>query len=302
MSNNIRDFFQITDPHCHLWDVSFGYHGWLANNSNQILGDVTPINKNYLAQDYLADANSDNKFNLRKFVHIESVSDKFSKTEVEWLLEQSKTMPNLGGIVAGIDLLNPNVEKILAFYQETKLVIGVRQILNFYQNPESKYSNVDQDYLNNKTWVENFSLLEKYNLMFEAQVNPTQLLNLAKLAEIYPGITININHTGFPYREFFDIWQASIAHCAQYKNINIKLSGFGMFDHDWSARSIKDSVLFVIEKFGIDRCMFASNFPVDKLYKTYCKMVNNYIEVVKDFAIEDQHKLFSLNAERIYCL
>lgn len=292
----------FTDPHCHIWDVSPGYHAWLNNNNSQILGDVTPINKNYLAQDYLADANSDNKFSVRKFVHIESVPDRFSKIEVEWLIEQAKNNSGLAGIIAGVDLIDPDAEKLLAFYQKTKLVIGVRQILNFYQDSSSKYSNVDQDYLTNKAWLDKFSLLEKYNLMFDAQVNATQLLDLAKLAEKYPNIIININHAGFPFREFFDIWQAGIIQCANYKNINIKLSGFGMFDHNWHADSVRDIVLFIIENFGIDKCMFASNFPVDKLYKTYQEMVNNYIEIVKDFSLEDQEKLFCLNAERIYSL
>ena len=309
MSNYRNNFLQISDPHCHLWDVSLGYHAWLDNKNSQILGDVTPINKTYLAQDHLANnanekinAHRQNKFFIKKIVHIESVPDSLSRTEVEYICELAKTTPELMGRVGGIDFLNNNLKSLLGFYQKTKLVIGVRQILNFYNNPGSKYSNVDQDYLKNKFWLENFSLLSDFGLMFEAQVNPGQLLGLAALAENNPDIIININHAGFPIKEFYEVWQTGIVQCAKHKNINIKLSGFGMFDHDWSASSVREIILFVIEKFGVDRCMFASNFPVDKLYKSYEDMMDNYFDVTSGFSTADQEKLFSQNATRVYCL
>lgn len=292
----------LTDPHCHIWDLSLGYYQWLESSNSKLLGDLSPIAKNYLAHDFLSDISSVEKFHLRKFVHIESAtSDKYQE-EVVWLCEVAKKFSQLGAIVAGIDLSNKNIMPLLEFYQETNLVVGVRHIINFHENPENIYSAADQDYLKNKVWLENFKLLEKYNLMFEAQVSPNQLLSLASLAENNPGITININHAGFPIRECFDAWKKGIIQCAKYKNINIKLSGFGMLDRDWSASSIRDIVIFVTEKFGVDRCMFASNFPVDKLYKNYYIMMKHYLNVVTDFPDESKEKLFYKNSERVYCL
>lgn len=305
MSKASHNIFRVIDPHCHLWDLSLGYYDWLDNKANKLLGDLTPINKTYLAQDYLNNTNHENnKFCVEKFIHVEAASSKNSKQEVEWLCEQAKSTPALAGIIGGIDFLNNNLESLLGFYQETKLVKGIRQLLNFdsVSGPDSKYSAADQDYLKNNKWLKNFNLLNNCNLTFEAQVSPGQLLALSRLAEKNSNIIININHAGFPIKKNFKLWQEGIAECAKQENINIKLSGFAMFDHDWNIALIKQIVLFVIEHFGIGRCMFASNFPVDKLYSNYEKMMSDYFDLTSEFSHQDQEKLFALNAERIYQL
>ena len=293
----MNDFF---DPHCHIWDLSLGYHQWLKNTNSQLLGNLAPIAKNYLAQNYLADTNSRHDFTVKKFIHIEAASCQYSKQEVLWLVEQAKVTPALAGIIAGVSLIDPDLETLLRFYQKESLVLGVRQMINFQETAKSKYSAASQDYLRDKAWLKNFSLLEKYHLMFEAQVAPAQLLGLAKLAESNPHIIININHAGFPVREFMHVWQEGMVECAKQKNINIKLSGFGMFDRHWSDKTVREIVLFVIKKFGVDRCMFASNFPVDKLYANYSSIMRNHLHAVSDFSYQEQEKLFYKNAECVY--
>jgi predicted TIM-barrel fold metal-dependent hydrolase len=53
-------------------------------------------------------------------------------------------------------------------------------------------------------------------------------------------------------------------------------AGLGMFDHNWTVESIRPYVLKTIEVFGVDRCCFASNFPVDKLLSDYDRLYNAY--------------------------
>ena len=84
-------------------------------------------------------------------------------------------------------------------------------------------------------------------------------------------------------------------------NLSVKLSGFGMFDRSWTVDSIRPIVLHLIDCLGADRCMFASNFPVDSLsgknYQSYWKA---FYEVVAGFSDDEKRRLFAQNARRAY--
>jgi len=80
----------------------------------------------------------------------------------------------------------------------------------------------------------------------------------------------------------------------------VKLSGFGMFDPNWTAESVGPVVKTLIEAFGVSRCMFGSNFPVDSLMKDYVSIWAGFSEAVADFSEPDRELLFARNVERIY--
>ena len=73
-----------------------------------------------------------------------------------------------------------------------------------------------------------------------------------------------------------------------------------MGDWKWTAESIRPFVLHAIDAFGIDRCMFASNFPVDKLFSSYDELFNAFKAITKDFSADERSKLFHDNAARYY--
>ena len=87
---------------------------------------------------------------------------------------------------------------------------------------------------------------------------------------------------------------------AERDNAAVKISGLGMVDWTWTEDSIRPLVLETIEIFGIDRCMFASNFPVDKLYSSFGQLFAAFEAIVAGFSAAEQDKLFRSNAERIY--
>lgn len=80
----------------------------------------------------------------------------------------------------------------------------------------------------------------------------------------------------------------------------IKLSGFGMFNAEWSAKSIRPIVLHIIDHFGPDRCMFGSNFPIDSIMRSYGLVWEAFDRVTADLAPLDRTQLFERTAERIY--
>lgn len=287
---------KIIDPHCHLWDLSLGYHEWISGGESALLGSLKPINKNFLKEDYLK-ASKD--FQVESVIHIESVSTCYALNEVEYLEETYKKDSFLGGVVAGADLLDENVESLLDVYSSHSLVKGVRQILNWSENP--KYTAADRkDDLSNPNWQKNFGLLKKYNLSFDMQICPEQIEEVIQLVRLNPDVQIIVNHGGMPIAEYLDIWKTGMQELSRYNNVVVKLSGFGMFQHNWSGDTIESYIDYIVDAFGIDRCMFASNFPVDGLFKSYSEMMQAYLKLAAKFSNLEQEKLFYQNAKSIY--
>lgn len=289
---------KIIDPHIHYWDITLGYNGWLSNRESALLGQLNAINKNYLQEDYLQDSRN---FNVEHIIHIEAASTKYSKDEIHWLENRYKNNSFFSGIVAGIDLLDIEIESLLEFYSAYPLIKGVRQLLNWSENPKYTAADRSDDLLNHR-WRNNFGLLKKYNLSFDMQICPEQMVDAIIIAKLYPDIMIIIDHAGMPIVEYLDVWQKGIKGLACCPNVFIKLSGFGMFDHYWTKETIVPYIEYVINSFGVDRCMFASNFPVDKLYRSYDEVIGNYIEIAQEYFSQEIDKLFYNNAQIFYKL
>ena len=85
-------------------------------------------------------------------------------------------------------------------------------------------------------------------------------------------------------------------------NVAVKISGLGMMFHDWTVQTIRPFVIDTITIFGVERSMFASNFPVDGMYSSYDVLWNAYLDIVRDLPADDLACLFHDTAERIYRL
>ena len=95
-------------------------------------------------------------------------------------------------------------------------------------------------------------------------------------------------------------WKEGIRKIADNKNVYCKLSGITMTDHSWSLESIKVIFDFIIESFGLERCIVASNFPVDKLFGSYDQIYNSYRKILENYSDGENKKLFSSTANMIY--
>jgi predicted TIM-barrel fold metal-dependent hydrolase len=99
-----------------------------------------------------------------------------------------------------------------------------------------------------------------------------------------------------------DMWRAGMRALATNGNVSVKISGLGMLDHNWTANSIRPIVLEAIDIFGPDRAMFASNFPVDKLYTDYATIFRAFSEITADFTLTERERLFAGTAIEFYDL
>ena len=289
---------KIIDAHHHLWDLSVFPYSWL--NEPHSIGDISGIRKNYLITDFLNDAKN---LELIKSVHIQCNGGKNSPVEeTEWLQSIADVHNFPHGIVFYSDLLQDNVEKEIDQHCKFKNTRGLRYLLNY-----DPHNTIDcftsEEVLINEKWKKNYSLLKKYNLTFDVHLWPEQYGYAYKLFKENPDILNIINHAGTPKKrdsEYLNFWKKELTKLASLDNTAIKISGLGMFDQSWTTDSIRPIVLDCIETFGIDRCFFATNFPVDKLFSSYEKVWKSYFEITQNFSEEENNKLYFKNAEKFY--
>jgi predicted TIM-barrel fold metal-dependent hydrolase len=169
-----------------------------------------------------------------------------------------------------------------------------------------------------------FALLRTYGLTFEAWLYHTQISDLVDLAKAFPDTTIIFNHLGGPlgvgtfagkHAEYFPQWKRDIAAVAAYPNVVMKVGGIQMVVNGfgWNEREkppTSDDLIEVnrpwylhaIEQFGPSRCMFESNFPVDRLSCSYTVLWNQFKKLTRDFSKEERAAMFHDTAKRVYRL
>ena len=295
----------IVDAHHHLWDLNNEHtkYSWLmVTEGEAFFGDYAAIRKSYLLEDYIKDAQNQN---LIKSVHVQAEHDDDKPVnETAWLQSladnHSSKLPN--AIDAFADFSKKNIVEILDGHQEYKNTRGIRQILSFNKE-EPKYSHASEDFMKNTTWVENFKNIRNRNLSFDIQIYKHQMKDAADLANKYDDVLFILNHTGEPCyqtEEYIQSWEENMKKLAKCENVAAKISGLGMFDPQWTIDSTRIFVEKTIQIFGIDRCMFASNFPVDKIFNTFDNYWESFKEITKNYSENDKKLLFSSNAEKFY--
>jgi len=204
--------------------------------------------------------------------------------------------------VAYANLAEPDVGALLAAHAAHRNVRGIRQILNVHTDPYYDY--VGRHFMREPQWRRGFALLEKHRLSFDMQIYPSQVPEAVEVARAHPGTTIILNHTGmFVDRSSVAGWRAwrdGLRALAACPNICVKVSGLGMIDHQWTVESLRPYVLEAIDAFGVQRSMFASNFPVDRLYSTYAALWSAFEQIVAGATEQERAALFRGNAERVY--
>jgi predicted TIM-barrel fold metal-dependent hydrolase len=209
-------------------------------------------------------------------------------------------MPN--GIVAAVDLSAHNAAQILEAHAACANTRGVRQILNVHS--DTLYDYIGKRLMHDAAWRENFALLRRYQMSFDMQLYPSQMDDAAQLARTHADTQFVVNHTGmFVDRNSvagYRAWRDGMRKLAGCANVAVKISGLAMFDHQWTVESLRPYVLETIDTFGVERAMFASNFPVDRLFGSYAKLWNAYASIVGGASDAERDALFVRNAERLY--
>ena len=299
---------QIVDAHHHLWDLALDRvrHPWLVDPIDHPMGDYAEIRKDYLIADLFEDAKDQA---LVKSVHLEAgAHPEDAVAETAWLQEIADRPDSRGfphGIVARADLAASDVEDVLARHCEYANVRGIRQMLNHDPDDPRFCFVTDGGLMDDAAWRAGYASLERFGLSFDLQLWWQQMEQAARLLADFPNVPAILNHAGMPRRRDADYvagWRRAMLALSPASNLTVKISALGMFDRDWTVDSIRPFILETIGIFGVDRCMFASNFPVDKLMSTYDTLWDAYKEIVADFSEDERANLFHDNAVRAYRL
>jgi len=302
VQNASADRLPIVDAHHHFWDLQNNYHPWLCDEPPIPFryGDYRALRRNYLPEDYFRDSSA---FEVIASVYVEAEwdpGDSIGETRwIEGIAEQSG-LPS--AVVAQAWLDRDDVASVLAKQASFSRVRSIRHKPRAAPTadaviPGARGSMGDPD------WRRGFALLEAHGLALDLQTPYWHLDEAYALARDFPRTTIILNHTGLPADrspEGLAAWREAMSRLSAAANVMVKISGLGQTNHPWTVDANRSIVLDTVDTFGVDRCMFASNFPVDGLVADFDTIYRGFMEIVSHFAPEDQRKLFCDNARRIY--
>ena len=282
----------FVDTHFHLYDMKHPklHYGWLERDAvHGFLPDTDPLKaQRYRIKDYLAEIRFSN---VAKAIHVQAaVNTRDPVAETEWLQVFADETGYPHGVVAECHLARPDAARVLDRHLRYANVRGVRDF------GEGRY-------LVNAAWRRGFAELEPRNLVSCIDTRVELAGDVLDLARAFPATTICVDHCAIPMKRdeaSFRQWRAAANEMAKAPNVVMKVSGLGMCDPRWTVQSIRPYVLGSIEAFGVDRVIFGTNWPVDRMFSSYPDVINAYSEVIAPFAREERIKLFSGNAERIF--
>jgi predicted TIM-barrel fold metal-dependent hydrolase len=296
--------FPIVDAHHHLWDLGRNPYPWLQDPEPIPFryGDYSAIKRDYLPADYRRDSAG---FNIVKTVHMEAEWERSDPAaETRWLtaINAKHGFPN--AFIGHGEPHRADIADVLAAHAKSSLVRGIRH------KPASAASPADATRgaagsMDDEMWRRGYALLERHGFSFDLQTPWWHLDAAAQLARDFPRTTLVLNHTGLPAdRSAEDLagWRRAMEMLAREPNAALKISGLGQRGLPWTLEANGPVIRDAIAIFGAERCMFASNFPVDSLTGSFQTIFQGFRDATAKETPANKRKLFHDNAVRIYRL
>jgi predicted TIM-barrel fold metal-dependent hydrolase len=273
----------IADAHFHVWDPQAHYYPWLCDPQPIAFryGDYGALRRPYLLKDYRADTQG---WRVERGVYVEAEWDPGDpQGEMDFIstIRKADGFPTVAVAQAWLD--RADCPAVLESHSARRFVRGIRH--------KPKPGMMDD-----ARWRTGYARLAPLGLHFELQAPWRQLDEASRLARDFPDTLIVLNHAGLPSDGALPAWHGALSAFAACPNTAIKISGLGTVTRK------REVVLAAIELFGIERCMFASNFPVDGLAGLFQMIYGGFRAAVSNRPIEERRMLFHDNAVRIYQL
>jgi predicted TIM-barrel fold metal-dependent hydrolase len=300
--NEGPDAVTLVDAHHHLWDLGRNHYPWLSDHPEPFfLGDYDAIKRDYLPADYLRDAAAHNVVGT---VHCEAEWDRADQVgETRWVSAVAAEWGFPNAIVAHAWFHTPEAEEVIAAQAAFPLVRGIRSKPVTSARPDEAATGPGT--MRDPAWLRGFALLARHGLSWDLRVPFWHLFEAAEVAEAFPDTPIVLNHTGFPWdrsEEGLAAWRRAMERIARAPNVWLKVSEFGLRDRPWVYEENRRVVLDALAIFGIERCMFASNFPVAGLRIDYDTLVRSVKRMLAGFGEAEQAAFFCGNARSFYRL
>ena len=291
----------IIDPHHHLWDIALGRHPRLAlRQGEQPSGDALDLRRDYLVEDYVADAAGQG---IVATVHVEAAwlaEDCLGETR--WLETLSKQHGVASRYVAHVPLAHPAAADLIAAQASFPRVVGIRDILSWHRDPALTFA-ARRDVMDDPDWRRGLAVLARHDLVFDLMIFADQLDDANRLVRDFPDQPFVLNHCGSPLdqgAEGMAAWRKGIAALGAAENVAIKISALTGYVPDWTEERLRMPIRHCIDTFGPERTMFASDFPVTRLHATFAETYDIYRSIAASYSSDEQNSLFHGTAARIY--
>ncbi len=301
----------IIDAHHHIWRTA--RVPWLTGPMQpRIFGEYGAIRRDYLIEEYAADARPHGAV---KSVYIQvNVAPGDEEEEVAWVqsVADSPIVENSGtasaaprfphGIIGYADLRSPGVARALDRECAFSRLRGIRQQLHWHENPLYRFES-HSTIMNEDAFRNGLTMLAQHGLLFELQVFASQMHDAARLAADFPDVTFVLLHAGMledRSPEGWARWREGMGALAKETNVHVKLSGLGTFTRACSVELWRPVIEETLELFGAARCIFGSNFPIEKLWTSYGEIVSVTKRCLGALSQKDRRAVLHDNAERVY--
>jgi predicted TIM-barrel fold metal-dependent hydrolase len=299
----------IVDAHQHFWALggrSPLRYPWLEDPEPHefFLGDYAAIRRDYLPDDYRRDAAG---LAIAGTVHVEAECDRARQVaETAWLAELNRRHGLPSAIVAHAWFHTPDAADVLAVQARFPLVRGIRSKPVVAPAPEAAAALAGAPgTMQDPAWLAGYARLAAHGLSWDLRVPAWHLEEAAAVARAHPAIPVVLNHAGLPWDRSpagLAAWRRGLRALAAVNHVHCKISCLCLRDGPWREDENGPIVREVIEIFGVERCLFASNFPVDRLRIGFAAMFEAFARMVAPFSAADRRRLFHDNAARFYRL
>lgn len=292
----------IIDAHHHIWRLAAT--PWLNGPAvPRIFGEYSSLRRDYLIEDYLADCRTSNVVGS-VFVQV-NVAPGGEIDEVAWVDSVAARSGMPQAITGFCDLAGPQAAAVLdRELAASPRLRAIRQQLHWHENPAYRFA-PRPDAFEDPAWRRGLAAVHRRGLKFELQVFPGQMPAARRLVADFPDLTFILLHAGMLVDRSpagWHAWREQMQALAGHDNVVVKLSGLGTFPRRCVVEDWQPLIGQTIELFGADRCMFGSNFPIERLWTDYATLVDVFRRCIAGFSADERRAVLANTARRVYAI
>lgn len=274
----------IIDAHQHFWRYNAQRDAWITQEMSRLRRDFMP--EELISQ-----------LHANQVDGSIAVQADQSEEETLFLLELAGRYAEIQGVVGWVDLRSAAIRQRLEYFSSFRKLVGFRHIVQ---------AEPDDRFMLRKDFCSGLACLQEFHFTYDILIYAKQLETAVELVRMFPEQPFVLDHLAKPPVKSgeLDRWAERMHELAAAKNVWCKLSGL-MTEAEWgrwSSEQFQPYFEVALQSFGPDRLMFGSDWPVCLLSGTYSQAKHLVSEAIHPLTVEQQAKIFCLNAMRFYGL
>jgi predicted TIM-barrel fold metal-dependent hydrolase len=287
------------DGHHHIWRLND--LTWLSGPQlPRIFGPYQAIRRDYPIEEFRADTLG---CDVVKSVYVQTNWPAGrSYDEAKWVQSVSDATGWPHANVAYADLADPDCAALIGRLARLPATRGIRQQIHWHQNPQYRFA-PHPELMNDPGWRRGLAHLAEHDLLFEMQLFASQMRHGAALAHAFPDIAFVLEHAGMLEdlsEAGWTLWREGMRALAAEPDVNVKLSGLGTFVHACRIDVMGPIIRETVGMFGARRCLYGSNFPIEKLWTDYKTLYRTFRNAIDHLDENEQHAILHDTAARLY--